>query len=261
MRTNLRARPDGPTSQPPSSPWARRRWLVAAAGVALLVACTLVLVLRGPAGPAPTAATTPSTSAPSTSAAAAGGVEPAGGASTQPSVCGLPAGDQLVPVTPPEPTDWVLVGTMAAPQAASSTGPGLTRSGLRSCYAHSPLGALYAAAGFLAATTDPALRLPAARDLTAHGQGRDRAVALLATSDPGPGTTGPQVAGFAFLNYDPDTAVVDIALHVRGDAVHLPVTLRWQEGDWKVALPDSGLPFTAIQQLPTLSGYVPWTGA
>jgi len=58
--------------------------------------------------------------------------------------CGLPAGAQTVPTVAPL-ARWELVGSMAAPAAPASIGPQRVLSGVRVCFAHSPLGALYAA--------------------------------------------------------------------------------------------------------------------
>jgi len=234
-------------------PWSQPRFLLAAAGLALLVVAAVVLAALPPSPddgeqPAPAPSTT------ATAAAPAAGEQDA-------SVCGLPEGDQSVPVVPPPATSWDLVGTMAAPSAQQTLGPGVEADGLRSCYAHSPLGALYAASGFLAATTDPTLRLPAFRDLTLAGPGQQRALDLLSGADPGGAGGGVQIAGFSFLNYDTTSAVIDVALRVEATPVHLPVTLRWDGGDWKVVLPDTGQPYEAIQPLPNLTGYAPWSGA
>jgi hypothetical protein len=232
----------------PASPWTRPRFLLAATAVALIALLAVVVTLtrpdpraEPPTAPPPAAASPPA---------------PAGDAS----ICGLPPGDQAVPVVPPEVTDWELVGTMAAP-TGPQVGPGLVQEGLRTCYARSPLGALYAATGFLAAASDPGLRLRAAQALAAAGEGQDRAVDLLEGADPGGADSGLQVAGFTFLNYDPAAAVVDVAMSVESTPVHLPVSMRWEGGDWKVLLPPSGQPFEGIAPLPNLTGYVPWSGA
>lgn len=244
--------PEQGEQQAPARPWSQPRFLLAAAALALLVAAAVVLAVLPPRAEGEQPA--PASSATATAAAPAAGEEDA-------SICGLPEGDQSVPVVPPPATSWDLVGTMAAPSAPQTLGPGVEASGLRSCYARSPLGALYAATGFLAATTDPALRLPAFRDLTLAGPGQQRALDLLTGADPGGAGGGVQVAGFSFLNYDATSAVIDVALRVEATPVHLPVTVRWSGGDWKVVLPETGQPYEAIQPLPNLTGYAPWSGA
>jgi hypothetical protein len=132
---------------------------------------------------------------------------------------------------------------------------------VRSCYARSPVGVLYAAAGFLAATSDPQLRPRAVKELTARGQGRERAVKLARQGGAGAGGSSLQIAGYSFLNYDRTAAVVDLAMKIDGKAIHLPVSTRWQGGDWRIVLPPSGDLYAAIQALPDLTGYTPWAGA
>ncbi|MBF5083758.1 hypothetical protein [Quadrisphaera sp. INWT6] len=248
MSTTTPASPDD--QERTGRPWTQPRFLLAAAALALLAVAALVLAVLPPrtqdAEPAPT----PPAPTPSSTAAA-----------QDASACGLPEGDRSVPVVPPAQTSWDLVGTMAAPTAPTTLGPGTITDGLRSCYARSPLGALYAATGFLAATTDPALRQPAVAALTLVSPGRDRALDLLQRADPGSGGSGVQVAGFSFLNYDATSAVIDVALRADGAAVHLPVSVRWDGGDWKVVLPDTGQLYEAIQPLPNLTGYALWSGA
>ena len=232
--------------------WSSWRTRLAAAVLVLIVLLAIALIVLRPA-PEPDAAPAP---APTASTPAPSTLREQGE-----SVCGLEPGDQVVPSVAPVSTDWELVGSVAAPTAPASIGPGLVEDGLRSCYARSPLGALYAATGFLATTSEPRLRLPAVRDLTAKGEGRDTALDLITGSDPGGAGSGLQIAGFTFLNWDPRSAVVDVAMNVEGTAVHLPVSLRWEDGDWKVILPPDGDLYDAIAALPNLTGYVPWSGA
>lgn len=229
-----------------SSWWTR----VAVAVVVLIALLAVAVVLLRPA-PEPKAAPEP---APATSAPAPKDAQ--GG-----SVCGLAPGDQAVPAVPPVSTDWELVGSVAAPTAPESIGPGVVEDGLRSCFARSPLGALYAASNFLATTSEPRLRLPAVRELTAEGEGRDRALDLIEDADPGPATGGVQLAGFTFLNWDADSSVIDLAMRTEGNVGHLPVPLRWEEGDWKVILPPGGDLYGNIAPLPNLTGYIPWAGS
>lgn len=238
--------PDG------TSTWTQPRFVIAAVIVALIAVFGVVLAVTGPADgdeePAPRA---DPTSAPPTAEA------------TSDSTCGLEPGDQTIPVIAPPNTDWELVGTVAAPTAPDTIGPGVIDEGLRSCFAHSPLGALYAAVNIVALTTVPEQREAIARELAVPGAGRDRALELLASS-PGPSATSPpfQVAGYAFLNYDEASTVVDLALRgANGGFAHLPVTLRWQGGDWKVVVPPDGDLASGVQAVPDLTGYTPWTGA
>lgn len=240
---------DGP------SIWAQPRFLIAAVVVALIALLGVALTVTGPANgnddPAPRAAPTPSSPAPSVQSGSGSG-------------CKLeqPA-DQTIPVTAPANTTWELVGGVAAPTAPETVGPGQVDDGLRSCFARSPVGALYAAVNFVATTSRPDLRLRAVEELTASGEGRTRAIAALTAEGEQPASTpGAQIAGFAFRNYDEQGAVVDLAVRAgTGGQASLGVSLRWEDGDWKVILPPSGEAYDGIQPIPDLTGYVPWSGA
>lgn len=254
-----RPRPAPPPGEVPRASRGRRvaRRAHTTIGVAflalLLAALGIVLIVpsppTGPAHPAP-GQVIPGQASP-------GKVTP----DTAGSVCGLPAGDQTVPTGTPDPTTWTTVGTMTAPSAPTVFGPGKSGAGVPYCYADDPLGALYAGVNFVAAATAPNLRVAAAKYLTAAGPGRDK---LIDTSERGgvggPGTSDLQLGGFQVTNYDQGSATVDLAFRYGTRYVHLPVPLRWEVGDWKVVVPDNGLPFAAFQVIPNVTQYVPWSG-
>lgn len=241
---------DTPEQGEPKGLWSSW-WTRGALAVVILIAVLAVAVVVLRPDPQPDTAPEP---APATSSPAP---DQAGDAS----VCGLPPGDQSVPAVPPASTDWELVGSVAAPIAPETIGPGVLDDGLRSCFARSPLGALYAASNFLATTSEPRLRLPAVRNLTAEGEGRDRALDLIEGNDTGGDDGGVQLAGFTFLNWDSNEAIIDVALRTGGNVGHLPVPLRWEDGDWKVIFPPDGDLYDNIAPLPNMTGYVPWAGA
>lgn len=228
-----------PTGQP--SPYASRWWIASAVLLALTAVALAWLLLSGPPPTRPAVRITRA-------------------APAVVSACGLPGGDQTPPAVTP-PTTWRLVGSMAAPYSAA-TGPARTVDGVGACYAPTPLGALYAAAGFLAATSAPALREPAATDLCAPGPGRDAALAALSSGEVGGTAAGVQVAGFAFTSYTPGaSARVELALTTgRGGYAEVPLTLVWSAGTWLVQLPVTGDPFGAIAAVGP-GDFVAWSGA
>lgn len=244
----------------PPSPFTTPRFLIAAGVVVLVVVLGIGLVFFGgddDSDPAPpTASGTSTSAAQATTSSAADSV---GGD------CDLPAGDQTIPVTTPTDTEWELVGTVAAPTAPDTVGPAVVNpdTGLRSCYAASPLGALYAAVGFLAATTDLDQLSDAAADLTADGPGREALITLV-EQDPqqvvGDNPGGYQIAGYTFLNYSDAVASMRLAINANGTLASVPVTVTRENGDWKVDLPPDGDLAAGTEQLPTLAGYVLWSG-
>jgi len=180
--------------------------------------------------------------------------------------CALPAGDQTVPVVPPADTQWELVGRVVAPTAPEVYGPAVTDP-VRSCFARNPTGALYAAVSALATTTLPDAPRLLAEELGAEGPGREAALRQLpADGSPVPNEADAQVqlAGFQFLSYTEDETVIDLAIQTVTDAqnvtVRAPFTLRWERDDWRVVHTSEGAPFGTLQPVPSLAGYVPWSG-
>lgn len=252
-RNAVKDRPAGPGTGEAGSPWTQPRF-VAAAGVVGLIAVLgvgLAVIPGGDKDPAP------AQSAPVAEAPAAGG----SAADPALSICGLPAGDQTVPASAPKATKWELVGTMAAPTAPKQFGPGKVAAGIRSCFAHSPTGALYAASSFVAMVNLPATRVPAAKSLTATGPDREAFIAETVATTAG-ATPGIQIGGFRVLNFSPTITTVDLGLKVTTSTAvgyaHTVLTMRWEGGDWKAEAPPAGQ--SPTQVLPSLEGYLPWTG-
>jgi hypothetical protein len=171
--------------------------------------------------------------------------------------CSLPAGAQQVPSTAPA-AGWVLVGSMAAPSRPSTIGPQRTVNGFRVCFAHSPLGALYAAVNFWAAGTafSPATVY---EHLAADTPSREKVVAQSQGSANRLDSSGPvALAGFEFNAYSPSSADLSVVLQgSSGALVSVACTMVWQQDDWRYVIPPSGAP--AAGQIQSLDGYVPWS--
>lgn len=237
------------------SPWAQPGFIAASAVVAILVLLGIVLAITAGSSKSPRDRTQKPASGPSRPTA------PAAAQSPDASVCGLPAGDQATPTQAPA-SKWELVDGFAAPTASSTLGPGKVTDGLRSCFAHSPSGALYAAVNAIAMTASSNHREAFVRHLTVPGVGRDRGLRDLGPDTGSASSVGLQVAGFAISDYQPSSAVVDLALRSDNGAavtyVHVALAMRWRTGDWKLAPPDTGQPFEGMARVDSLSGYVPW---
>lgn len=177
------------------------------------------------------------------------------------SVCGLPAGDQSIPTTAAPTTKWVLVGTVAAPDAPKTIGPGKLVDGLRTCFAHSPVGALYATANFYAQASSPSLAAAALHYFVVPGPGRDAAEAVDKASPPA-GASGIQLVGFQVRQYQGNSAIVDVVVrNSNGALVSFVTSLSWVAGDWRIDVQNNGQPPVAPAQVNNLSGYLPWSGA
>lgn len=147
-----------------------------------------------------------------------------GGASS--SVCGLEDGDQSMPTAAPD-AEWDLIHGFAVPRSAMY-GPGvISDDGTeRSCFARSPLGAVF----FL-------LNLPASVDMD---------------------QSGGENVGFRVLAYTGDTATVEYAGRLTegpysGTLGAAAFELEWADGDWRLA---DGWEDVEPVALASLTGYV-----
>jgi hypothetical protein len=229
------------------NPLTKPKFIISAVVVALLVALGIILALlpkgSGEADPAPMASIT--------SAATA---QPS--AASDVSVCGLPDGSQSKPVTAPADTKWELVGKFAAPTSPKQYGPGRTADGLRTCFAHSPTGALYAGTNMIILGSSGRVDL-LAQHLVAEGPERDKMLAQPATNAP---QTAPfQLAGFKVVDYSGDRAVIEYGVTTANGSVgSFPIAMQWQAGDWKWVPPATGQP--EAKQLADLNGFIRWAG-
>jgi hypothetical protein len=178
------------------------------------------------------------------------------------SVCGLPGFETESSLTTAPDTKWELVGTVASP-IDPKVGPGkIDSDGIRTCFAHTAEGALFATVNYVGLSSDARTR-PLIVDLIEPGLGRD-AVKTAASAGGGESPNSRlQVAGFKVNSYTAHEAVIDVAWTVTssgGQLVSFPMVLHWVGSDWKVVLTDDGsFPFT-LAPLSSLGGYIPWAG-
>lgn len=234
------------------NPFTRPGFILSAALVLVLIAAVIVIAFLPRGGDKPDAGSTePTTTETSTTPTTGSGEE---------SICGLPGNDKTALGAAPE-SDWELVGTMAVPTAPETTGPGVVEDGLRSCFAQTPTGALYAATNMLAAGFyGDAARVY--QELTAEGPVRDAALEAIENGESVGGGEAPkiQIEGFIFRNYTDESAVIDLAFRTQdGGLASITTALVWEDGDWKQDLPQGGQ--SNIEQLADLSDFLPWSGA
>lgn len=239
------------------NPFTKPGFLISAALILTLIAAVALIFLI----PKGTGEEQPPATAPQTKAAA----QPRSSAATaEKSVCGLPSTSETALGTAPKST-WALVGKMAAPTDPQTFGPGVTdEDGFRSCFAHSPTGALYSAANMVAlgSSKSQVLNAKLTDKLLVPGPGRDIAMKGSATLAPSTGAdTTVQIRGFLIRSYTPTEADVDLAFETRNGAfVHTVLPLRWADGDWKAKVSDGGELINGITQLSDLSGFIAWSG-
>lgn len=259
-----------PYPQPRPGP-SRAWWIVLAALVAALLVGAGVLIgnhagaKNSPAAP-PTAGSNGATSTPTTAATT----------STTPGDDGCPTfphSPTNVPITAPAAT-WIQRGFVTLPVSVDSpsgdsvNGPAVvTASKPLACFAHTPTGALFAAAASAADALNPAVLLDWAKHrVTGPGQ----AAAIQAASQVSTTATSDgrsiQVVGFRMVDCSrPDRCVIDLASTVTlSDGAQATgagtAVMVWSNGDWlyfQDLTPDQPRPING-NDLPG-EGFIRWS--
>lgn len=178
------------------------------------------------------------------------------------SMCGRPGFEREGTVTqPPADVEWTFLGVTAVP-GSPSAGPGeATAAGMRHCFARTAEGALLMATNAAVQGSVPEVSREFQEYVTAEGPGRDAALAHEPSSSTSTGRLA--IAGFRVMEYDGDTALIDIALrYSEGASVTLfsqPMNLTWEDGDWKLVVADTGDLQYPLAAIPNLAGYVSWS--
>ncbi|MFC0624919.1 hypothetical protein [Kribbella deserti] len=276
---------DGDDLTDGESPWSSRGFIASIIVVAAIAICALAwIVLGGPddntTGPktgvpsetvAPTTDPTgpPATADPTPTDPTPTDPVPTATTSPRPGACGIKPGDQRITSVAPIGVAWTFEGGILVP-FKSTIGPQVRDgSGIRSCYAHSPIGAVFAAMNTLAQVQDGQNAERVIRQRVVPGAGRDRALAdaKAARLSPTPivgGAAQVQFVGFKILDYAPDRALVSVAVQSGGEVdkvAGLVVSMRWSGGDWKLALRSDGSISGDPDVLGSLDGYVSFRGA
>lgn len=233
----------------PSNPFTSRGFIAAAVVVGVIILAAVIVLVTSLSAPRdPVAQPTSTPSGPVASG-------------DDRSICGLEGFETESSLTAAPETKWELVGTVAAPTDAK-VGPGKVDSdGLRTCFAHTAQGALFASVNYIALGSD-ARTLPYLAQLIEPGPGRDAAEAA-SSPDASPSNARLQVAGFKVNSYTGAEAVIDIAWTVTSSGnklVSYPMVMHWVDGDWMVSLTDAGQPPFSSSPLSSLGGYIPWAG-
>ncbi|MDF9277440.1 hypothetical protein P4U43_06490 [Arthrobacter sp. EH-1B-1] len=238
--------------------WTKPTFIISAIAVVLLIGTGIILFTflgnNEETDAAPPAQ--PQTSAPTATAAES---------VTGGSICGLNATGGTTMTTAPENVEWEFLGGIAAPKSAEH-GPGLVdeQTGVRSCYSHTPEGALLAVTGMLAASGDTELLMETTRALVLEGPGKQRTIDSLEDRLKSGNTSSVpiEVAGFRLLSYSPERATVEVVLAADSSEGKIYQTTAsdvvWSDGDWHFNLDTDGSGGPIDGQITDLSGYVPW---
>ena len=164
--------------------------------------------------------------------------------------------------SPPTGVTWQTFRGLALP-VSPSAGPAHRDGPVLHGYARTPAGALIAAAQISARyliTSGDGWRQVLAEQVM-PGPGREAFTVMRAgLSDQVPGAGFAQFAGFKFLAYTPDLAVLSLANRApAGTLTVTNTTVHWSGGDWKVEIAPSGL--AQPQAVGDLDGYVLWSAS
>lgn len=238
--------------------WTKPTFIISAIAVVLLIGTGIILFAfqgnneeKEAAPPAQPETTSPSAVA----------TEPA----SAESVCGLEATGGTTLTSAPDDVEWEFLGGIAAPKSAEH-GPGLVdeQTGVRSCYSHTPEGALLSLAGRIAASGNPDLLLGTTRTLSLPGPGKELSIQRIKERIASGATTAPpiRIEGFRLLSYSDEQATLEVVASADSGSELMYLTtsavMEWHEGDWHVRFKDDGSTGPVEGQVSDLSGYVLW---
>lgn len=177
---------------------------------------------------------------------------------------------QAIPrLAAPPAVTWQFEGRMLIPIQAAGGPASTSPDGVRSCFAHSPTGAVLAAMVLLGQMQNPNVGIATLKARAYPGPGRDAALAEARKALKTPKSTVDgdfQFAAFKVLDYPPNATrtVIQVAAELNGQAYGaMPITMRWYKNDWYVELQADGSFNGTVEPdiLSSLNGYVRFSGA
>lgn len=244
-----------------SSPFTRPGFIVAAIVVAIVATLAITLAVVGAfnrsedeAAPTPESPVAVETEAPNSSQNPEA-VETDGGGS----ICGLPGEELSGTLSEAPATEWAYQGVIPYP-TSTTHGPGETSaSGVRTCFQHTPAGALFMAANAMSQGSDASTATEWIEASLSQGPYREQ---LLSQAGAGAASSNIRVnvAGYKILSYDGASATVDLAARVSSSGENTVVSsiyyLVWEDGDWKIDA--SNVAPMNMTPIPDVAGYTAW---
>lgn len=236
----------GITPGPPGTPSVRRRppaGVIAAAALLILVLVIGLIVVFAGGDDSDSASQTP----------AAGPTE---------DISDLP--DQTIPQTAPPGIRWESYEGVLLPYSAVA-GPREIDGPIARGFERSPTGALLASQhiGTRHFVTPDNGWLVVTEQQVLPGPGRDAYIAARSgVGDEPPAGGFGQTAGFRFVTYSPDIAVIQIVSRFpsTGNLQLVTETVKWHDGDWRLELQPEGGTSPGAQRVSSLDGFVRWGG-
>lgn len=178
--------------------------------------------------------------------------------------CPTMPSNENIPTTAP-PVTWEVFNGAVLPVSAEH-GPAVVEGPIARCYSHTPTGALIAAVQInVRSLVDPAGGLSVVREQMVPGEGREAlAEALRKRGAPGEVSGTPvgfcQVAGYRFVTYTPEEAVVALAADC-GQAFQVTeLRVQWRGGDWHQVREPDGSSSPTVASARDLRGFTVWRG-
>ncbi|WBQ05596.1 hypothetical protein [Kribbella sp. CA-293567] len=263
--------------------WMDRGFVASVIVVGAVLVCLLVwFFARGNTTPdsrpsTPTNSTAPTeqpTIEPTGPAATPPSEEPTNPSATQPTArptpgvggCKSTPGNLRIPRTTPTAVTWEFEADMLIPTQQEGGPAVMDSAGVRSCFAHSPTGAVLAALVTLGQIRNPDLTMPVLRQRFVQNAGLKVALAEGKATPPtqGPTQSVAQFTAFKVVDYLPQRAIIQVAVRTEDTKVGaIPVTMVWSKGDWRASLQTDGSFNGAVEPdlLQSLTGYVRFGGA
>lgn len=246
------------------SAFTRPSFVASAAMIVLLVIALVVVSVRmlwrdDSTTGTPTASVPASAPAPASVGASAGPADDSAG-----SVCGMPAGSQALPAGPLGAQRIDISPGLSVPDV-EGVGPGASDpdTGITSCFAHSPRGAVVAAANFIKWLSSKRSWPETVVALTEDGDDQQRMVESITASWDGSTVSAVRVHGYRAVVRSADEVVVTLVVSIESDPSALvtwPLVMVWSEGDWKVRLPADDVWATQVLETDLVSaGFSQWS--
>ena len=197
------------------------------------------------------------------------GTKPAASSTSRPDTaggCSVPAGSMSTTPAVPKDLAWKTGADGISWPTSKLFGPTKTESGFDACFAHSPLGAAFAAVTATYSQYDPKHTVQQALGFyIADSEGKAANIAGTAKSfNPAQlRSSGINPAGFIVDAYTANQAQVTLVDSVTSSAtgyVGIPCTMVWHDGDWKLSVLDDGELSSGNPTTPSASDFVAWGG-
>ncbi|CAL9590108.1 hypothetical protein SUDANB145_05208 [Streptomyces sp. enrichment culture] len=176
----------------------------------------------------------------------------------RPQNCRTDDRDTARPAAAPADVTWRQLDAIMLPVSASS-GPLHTDATMWWCFAHTPTGAVLAAHIIPVQLSGASWRIVAEQQIV-PGRARDGFIAdkiAAGSGNPQKNAVG-RFAGFAVRSYADTSATVRLLVtDPMGGYMSTTVSLRWRDGDWKVALLKDGSLYSSVRRA-TADGFIMW---